>query len=157
LDHLLQHVPLLGPARRHWALARFTRIAHSGLLAALPPQEWLQLAADASDSAILRQAAHHAAARVADGDPIAPSLRGFPGLQKSWVDALETAEQSGTLDDELARWAALESEEAGAASARAAEWLPRILYGAVMLYVAWRIITMIHGIYAPVLEQLNAL
>ena len=157
LDRLLSAVPLLGPTRRHWALARFTRIAHSALLAALPPHEWLRLAADASDSGQLRDSAHRAADRVALGNPIAPALRDTGGFSALFVNALDTAEQSGTLDHELTRWALLEAEEAAAASARAAEWLPRLLYGIVMLYVAWRIIDQIHAIYAPVLDQLNAL
>ena len=49
-DRLLGSLPLLGPMRQHWALARFTQVAHSALLAALRPQEWIRLAGEASGS-----------------------------------------------------------------------------------------------------------
>jgi type II secretory pathway component PulF len=49
-DRLLSRLPLLGPMRQHWALARFTQVAHSALLAALRPQEWIRLAGEASGS-----------------------------------------------------------------------------------------------------------
>lgn len=156
VDRLLANLPLLGSMREHWALARFTQVAHSGLLAAVRPQEWLRLAGEASGSGQFRSGSTRAAAAVAAGQPIAESLRAAGGLPKLFVDSLDTAEESGTLDHELARWADLETEQAQAAMSRVAAWLPKVLYALIVLYVAWRIISMITDIYAPLLKEAGA-
>lgn len=156
VDRLLANVPLLGSMREHWALARFTQVAHSGLLAAVRPQEWLRLAGEASGSGQFRSGSARAAAEVTAGQPIAESLRVGGGFPKLFVDSLDTAEESGTLDHELGRWADLETEQAQAAMSRVAAWLPKVLYALIVLYVAWRIISMISGIYAPLLKETGA-
>ena len=52
-DRLLGLVPLVGAVRRHWALARFSQVMHTSLLAALKVSEALRLAGGASQSAVL--------------------------------------------------------------------------------------------------------
>lgn len=152
VDGWLAWVPVLGPLRGHWALARFTRVAHSAMLAAVRPQEWVRLAGEAAGSGRLWEGARRAAKSVAEGNPVAVSLRTGGGFPKRFVDALDTAEEAGALDHELERWARLEAEEAQVAMDRAAVWLPRVLYGVIVLYVAWRLVSMMAGIYGPLLE-----
>ncbi len=156
MDGVLAQLPLLGALREHWALARFTRVAHSALLAALRPQVWVRLAGEASGSGRFQEGARRAAEVVAGGSPIADSLRAGGGFPKLFVDALDTAEEAGTLDHELERWARLEAEQAREAMERAAVWLPRGLYVLIVLYVAWRIVSMVAGIYAPLLREAGA-
>jgi len=153
VDRLVGSLPLLGAMRGHWALARFTQVAHSALLAAVRPQEWLRLAGEASGSGQFHRGSERAAVEVASGQAIAVSLRSGGGFPKFFVDSLDTAEESGTLDHELARWAQLETEQAQAAMSRVAAWLPKILYALIVIYVAWRIISMVTGIYAPLLRE----
>ena len=152
IDAVLARVPVLGPLRGHWALARFTRVAHSAMLAAVRPAQWVALAGEAAGSGRFLEGARRAAARVAEGNPVAESLRAGGGFPKRFVDALDTAEEAGALDHELERWARLESEEALVAMERAAVWLPRVLYAFIVLYVAWRLVSMMAGIYGPLLE-----
>jgi type II secretory pathway component PulF len=155
-DRLLANLPLLGSMRRHWALARFTQVAHSALLAAVRPQEWMRLAGEASGSGQFREGSRIAAGLVAEGQPVAASLRAGGGFPKGFVDALDTAEETGTLDHEMARWARLEAEQARTAMDRVAVWLPRVLYAVIALYVAARIIGMMSAIYAPLLREMGA-
>lgn len=152
-DRFLSAFPLLGPMRQHWALARFTQVAHSALLAAVRPQEWIRLAGEASGSGRFHAASLIAAALIADGQPIATSLRSGNGLPKPFVDSLNTAEETGTLDHEMARWSHLEADQARDAMDRVAAWLPKVLYAIVALYVAARIIGMMTAIYAPLLKD----
>jgi type II secretory pathway component PulF len=153
VDRLLAVVPLVGSMRAHWALARFTQVGHSALLAAVRPQEWLRLAGEASGSGQFRAGSRRAAALVAEGEPIAESLRHGRGFPKVFVDALDTAEESGTLDHELERWAHVEAEQARESMDRVASWLPKLLYAGIVLYVAYRIIGMMTDVYAPLLRQ----
>jgi len=151
-DRLLGRLPLLGPMRQHWALARFTQVAHSALLAAIRPQEWIRLAGEASGSGQFQVGSQAAATLIADGQPIASSLRTGGGFPKYFIDSLDTAEETGTLDHEMARWAQLEADEARDSMDRVAAWLPKVLYALVALYVATRIIGMMTAIYAPLLK-----
>lgn len=153
IDRLLATLPLLGAVRQHWALARFTQVAHSSLLAAIPPQEWMRLAGVASGSGQFHTGSQVAANLIAEGQPIATSLRIGGGFPKSFIDSLDTAEETGTLDHEMARWAQLEAEEARDSMERVAAWLPKFLYAIVALYVATRIIGMMTAIYAPLLQE----
>lgn len=152
-DRFLGTLPLLGPMRQHWALARFTQVAHSSLLAAIRPQKWMRLAGAASGSGQFHTSAETAATLIADGQPIASSLRTGGSFPKYFIDSLDTAEETGTLDHEMARWAQLEADQARDSMDRIAAWLPKVLYAIVALYVAARIISMMTAIYAPLLND----
>jgi type II secretory pathway component PulF len=141
VDRLLGTIPLVGAARRHWALARFCQVFQTGLLAALRISGVLRLAGQASQSAVLQQAGERAAILVEQGDALAPSLKATSSLPRTFLGAVDTAEQTGTLDIELGRWARAEAELASQAQDRAAEWMPRIFYVIVLLYIAWRVIS----------------
>ena len=151
-DRWLRMVPLAGGVLRHWALARFSQVMHIGLLAALKISDSLRLAGGASQSAVLDAGARDAAARVEQGRNLADSIRGAGGFPAQFTNSVEMAEQSGTLDRELARWAAAEAQLAARAQDRAAEWLPRIFYAVVVVYVAARIF----GMFAGYFEMLRA-
>jgi type IV pilus assembly protein PilC len=154
-DRTLSRLPLLGPMRQHWALARFTQVAHSSLLAAIRPQEWVRLAGAASGSGQFLAGTQTAATLIADGQPIASSLRIGGGFPKYFIDSLDTAEETGTLDHEINRWAQLEADQARESMDRVAAWLPKVLYAIIALYVAARIISMMTAIYAPLLNEAN--
>jgi type II secretory pathway component PulF len=133
--------------RRHWALARFSQVFHACLLASMRMTECMQLAGGASHSGMLRHASQDAARRIAAGATIAGSMADVHGFPEIFVHGIDTAEETGTLDHEMNRWAAAETIEAGDAVQRAAQWLPKIAYAFVVIYVAYRIITMMTGLY----------
>lgn len=149
VDRMLGVIPLVGKARQHWALARFAQVFQTGLLAALRISDILRMAGKASQSALLEQAAEKAAHRVEQGEALAPALKATEALPRSMGSAIDTAEQTGTLDLEMGRWARAEAELASRAQDRAAEWLPRIFYVLVLLYIAWRVISMALSYMGP--------
>lgn len=155
VDGFLNAIPLVGGVRRHWALARFCQVFQTGLLAAFQMSETLELAGGASQSARLREAARSAAKGVEDGGRLDDSMKRTGVFPKAFMQSVATAEETGTLDREMGRWAVAEAELAARAQDRLAEWMPRILYFLIMIYVASRIIGMVTGIYAPVLKMLD--
>jgi type II secretory pathway component PulF len=158
VDRWLGRVPWIGQARNHWALARFCQVFHAGLLAALRMSAICRLAGEASQSGQLRQGAFSAAARIeAEGEPLALSLAESGTFDPQFVNALATAEEVGKLDEEMTRWAAAETVEAAHAMERASQWLPKIGYGLVVMFVVYRIISMVQGYYGGVLRQLDGL
>jgi type II secretory pathway component PulF len=154
-DRLLGRIPLLGKVRQHWALARFSQVSHAGLLAAMRLSEVTRMAGEASQSGRLLHAAQTAAPRIESGGRLAESLRATQTFPRAFVDGIATAEEAGTLDQEMQRWADLETEEATEATARAAEWLPRLFYAVVALYIICRIVTMFFGIYGEAFKMLD--
>ena len=155
VDGLLNAIPLVGGVRRHWALARFCQVFQTGLLAAFQMTETLQLAGDASQSARLREAGRSAAKGVEEGGRLDASMKRTGVFPKAFMQSVATAEETGTLDREMERWAVAEAELAARAQDRLAEWMPRIIYFLIMIYVASRIIGMVTNIYAPVLKMLD--
>lgn len=157
VDAWLGHIPLIGGVRRHWALARFAQVFHACLLASMRMTECMQLAGTASYSGVLQRASRDAAQRIAAGETISGAMADVHGFPLMFVHGIATAEETGTLDHEMNRWAAAETIEAGDAIQRAAQWLPKILYGTVVLYVAYRIISMMAGYYGGMMKQIESL
>lgn len=155
MDGLLNSIPLLGGVRRHWALARFCQVFQTCLLAALRISDTLKLAGDASQSAVLDDASQKAAAKVEKGEALTSSMRGTSAFPRTFMQSVATAEETGTLDIEMGRWAVAESELAAQAQERAAEWLPRIFYVIIVFYVAWRIVSAFAGYFSGMESLLN--
>lgn len=156
VDLWLGRIPLIGSVRRHWALARFSQVFHACLLASMRMTESMELAGSASHSGLFRHAAQDAARRIAAGETIAGALADVHGFPIEFVHGIATAEEAGTLDHEMNRWAAAETIEASDAVQRAAKWLPKIAYGFVVLYVIYRIFGMMSG-YAGMLKQIDTI
>jgi type II secretory pathway component PulF len=157
IDEWLGRIPLIGGVRRHWALARFAQVFHACLLASMRMTECMQLAGAASHSGLLRRASKDAAQRIAAGETIAGAMADVHGFPLVFVHGTATAEEAGTLDHEMNRWAAAETIQANDAVQRAAQWLPKVGYGIVVLYVSYRILSMLGGYYGGMLKQLEAL
>ena len=157
VDRWLGRIPLIGSVRRHWALARFSQVFHACLLASMRMTECMLLAGSASHSGMLRHAARNAAQRIAVGETIAGAMADVHGFPIVFVHGIATAEEGGTLDHEMNRWTAAETIEAGDAVQRAAQWLPKIAYGVVVIYVAYRIITMMSGYYGGMMKQMEGM
>lgn len=153
MDAFLGAIPWIGAARRHWALARFTQVFHSCLLAALRMSECTAVAARASQSGRLLHAGSLAAEHVEAGGQVAESLAETGAFPPDFVRTLGTAEATGKLDEEMARWMVAETLLANEAVNQASLWLPKIGYGVIVLFVAWRIVSMFQGIYSGYLLE----
>lgn len=155
-DRVLCRLPIVGPVRRHWSLARFTLVFHSGLLAALRMSEILELAGQASQSGRLRHASHKAARTIATaGQSLTDAMAATHDFPEEFVFSVATAEHTGSLDVEMLRWAEVETASATEAINRASVWLPRIGYGLVVLFVLYQIASMVQGYYGGILRQLE--
>lgn len=153
IDDLLRRVPLIGGVRRHWALARFSQVFHAGLLAGLRMSEIVRMAGRASQSGRLRTATETAGRSIESGELVSPSLQETGAFPVELINAFATAEEIGSLDEEMARVAAAETELATAAIQRASFWLPKVGYGMITMFVLYRIIGMVEGYYGGLMRQ----
>ena len=150
MDRFINALPLVGGVRRHWALARFCQVFETGLLAAFRMSDTLRLAGDASQSAMLTEASRQAGRSIENGDRLAEAMKRSGAFPRVFLQSVATAEEAGTLDREMARWAGAEAELAAQAQDRAAEWLPRIFYVVVAIYIVSRIFGMVSGYYGQI-------
>lgn len=145
LDRALNALPLLGRARRALAMARFTKVYHGALLAGLPMAETVETAARASSSAALAEAGRQLAAVLAQGGALGPTFISCGAFPPAFARSYATAEEAGGLDKDLARWSALYQDEAARGVKNAAGLLSKLLYFAVLLFVAWTVIRAYSG------------
>jgi type IV pilus assembly protein PilC len=131
-------------------LGRFCEVFHGCLLAAMHISESVRAAGHACQSGRLASGARQAADEVLAGETLASSLKMTGDFPKAFTDSMDAAEQAGTLDAELQRWARSETDFAISSQRRAAEILPRAAYVLVMLYVAAGIIRFFMGYFGEI-------
>jgi type II secretory pathway component PulF len=137
LDHMLNRIPVLRSARNNLAMARFTKVYHMGILAGLSMVETAETAARAAHSAALSEAGHAMAQAASAGNELGPVLLALPAFPKAFARSYATAEQAGTLDKDLERWAAVFQADAARAAATLASVLTTLISTAILLLVAW--------------------
>jgi type II secretory pathway component PulF len=157
VESWLWRIPLIGSVRRHWALARFSQVFHACLLAGMRMTECMMLSGEAAHSGLLRQAATDASKKISQGEMIGGAMADVHGFPITYVHSVATAEEAGTLDREMNSWAAAEMIEAQEALQRASNWVPKLFYAGVVLYVAYRILQMVSSYYGEIRQQLEAL
>lgn len=148
LDALLRRLPLLGKVRRAFATARFCAAYGMQLGAGINVLEALQAAGRASRSGLVRAAVQRALPEVRAGAQVGPTLAASGAFPAEMMRAFSVGEQTGALDVELARLAAEHQAEAFRRLDTVAEWLPRLFYVAILLYVAYGIVTAYQGYFA---------
>ncbi|WP_367870729.1 type II secretion system F family protein [Luteolibacter sp. Populi] len=148
LDLLIQRIPLVGGARRAMVMARFTKVYHTALLAGLPMRETAQTAADASRSGNIKKAAAMMTEVLKDGGALGPIFMSSGAFPSAFARSYATAEESGSLDKDLARWEKVYQDDAARGTQTLANWLPKIAYFIILLYIASTIISSYANMYS---------
>jgi type II secretory pathway component PulF len=139
------------------AMARFTKVYHTCLLAGLSMQETVETASEASHSATIRDAGRQLALALKGGGPLGPTMMSCGAFPSAFARSYATAEESGSLDKDLARWAAVYQEDAARGTKAAAGVISKGVYFAVLLFVAWTIISVYSGaVLDPIRESDSA-
>jgi type II secretory pathway component PulF len=155
LDRALNALPVLGRARRALAMARFTKVYHGCLLAGLPMSETVETAARASASGALGEAGRQLVAVLARGGALGPTFLSCGAFPPAFARSYATAEESGGLDKDLARWSALYQDEAARGVKTASALLSKLLYFAVLLFIAWTVIHAYSGYLGEIEKTLG--
>lgn len=154
-DRFLRAIPIFGKLRRDFALGRFCSAYHMQLDAGVNVLDSLEMSGAASGSAILREAIASAMPAVRAGGRVGPALEEARAFPKRFVRAFAVGEQTGELDSELQRIA----EEYRSAAMRRletiSEWVPRIIYIAIICYTGWRIVSAYAGMFRDQTKMLD--
>jgi type IV pilus assembly protein PilC len=154
-DRLLRRVPLIGKVRRAFALARFCLVYDLQLGSGVNVMDALSTAGKASRSGMIFQATERALPEVRSGAQVGPLLASSGAFPEEMMRGFLVAEETGELDQELTRMAAEYQGEALRRLEIAAEWISKMIYVAVVLYVAWVIISGYQKALQPVLQMLG--
>ncbi|MBM3833786.1 MAG: hypothetical protein FJ403_11055 [Verrucomicrobia bacterium] len=153
VEQVGQFIPILGSARRNLALARLSAALEALLNAGVSTIHAWELAAAASGSPGLRRTVVAWRPRVEqDGQPpseVVSESREFPEL---FANLYHTGEISGTLDDTLRRLHRHYQEEGWRKLQHLVEWSPRLVYLAIALAIAQRVVSFWTGYYSGILN-----
>ncbi|MEO6751929.1 MAG: type II secretion system F family protein [Chthoniobacteraceae bacterium] len=139
-DHLLRTLPLFGKLRRDFALGRFCSAYHMQLNAGVNVLASLETSGAASGSAVLRDAILAAMPAVRAGGQVGAALEKTRAFPEPFLRAFAVGEETGELDRELQRIGEKYRETAMRRLETIAEWVPRLIYLSILLFIAWRII-----------------
>lgn len=155
LEKVLHLVPVLGSARRNMALARLSVALEALISAGVNIVEAWELAAPASGSPALRQRIVSWRPRLDQGQTPAELLAQSPEFPTLFAHLYQTAELTGQLDETLSRLHRLYQEEGSRQWRMIAEWTPRLFYFAIVIFIAYRIISFYAGYYSQLDEVLR--
>lgn len=147
VEKFLRPIPLLGTARRYLALARLAAALEALLNAGVPIIGAWQLAATASGSPALRRRVASWQMPLEEGSTPSELLSSAKEFPDMFSNLYHSGEVSGQLDQTLTRLHAYYQEEGMRKMHIVSQWTPRLLYLAILLVVAWRIIAFYTGYF----------
>jgi type IV pilus assembly protein PilC len=149
LEGVLRPVPLLGAARRSLALARLAAALDSLLGAGIIITHAWEMAAAASGSPALGRAVSGWRAAVENGSTPGELMKQGGAFPDLFTSLYSTGEVSGRLDESLKRLHLMYQEEGSRKFRQAGVWAARLVQWAVMLLVAYKIVSFYSGLYGP--------
>ncbi|MBI2948884.1 MAG: type II secretion system F family protein, partial [Verrucomicrobia bacterium] len=153
LERFFRFVPILGNARRHLALARLSAALEALLNAGVSIVNAWELAAAASGSPALHRTVSTWRPRIeAGGEPPSEILSESAEFPELFANLYHTGEISGSLDDTLRRLHKYYQDEALRKLQLLAEWFPRLIYFAIILMIAYRVVTFWTGHYGGIMD-----
>ena len=153
MDRLLRAIPLLGKVRRSFALSRFCTVYGLQLDAGVNIIDALIAAGRASRSGTVKAAVDAAVPEVRTGAQVGPLLAVSGAFPAEVMQTLIVGEETGRLDEELKRMAADLRQQALGTLETLADWLPKLLYTGIVLYLAWKIVGVIQHDIAPMYKN----
>ena len=106
-------------------------------------------AGQSSRSGSIRAAVDAAVPEVRGGAQVGPLLAASGAFPEEIMQAIIVGEETGKLDEELSRLATELRQEALDRLETLADWLPKLLYVCIVLYMGWRILGVIQTSIAP--------
>lgn len=147
VEAVLRFVPVLGTARRSLALSRLCLALESLISAGITIVQAWDLAAAASGSPALRRIVRRWQAPLEAGETpadLVDQTRFFPEL---FASQYRSGEISGKLDEILRRLHGYYAEDGTRRIRALAQWLPRLVYLLLALYIGYRVISFWQGYF----------
>jgi type IV pilus assembly protein PilC len=141
VENFCAAIPIFGSARRDLALARLSAALEALINAGAPVFEAWQLASRSSGSPALQRAVSAWRPRFEAGETPAELLRASKQFPEFFANLYHSGEISGKQDETLRRLYVV------------AQWMPKLVYFGVALFIAWQVISFWSGYF----QQINTL
>ena len=156
VDRLLNLVPLVGRLRRNLALSRFCATYEMQLQAGINVMDGLRVAADASQSAQVRESVGGMIPKVRAGSLVGPLFAGQRVFPNALQRAMRVGEETGSLDEDLHRWADYYQTASFNALEALSTWVPRIVFFVIAIYLGYEIVQFFSAMYQGYDKILNS-
>lgn len=137
LDYLTLRIPLLGKAVRHLAVSRYCMAFHMLCKAGVPSLECANTSTQVTGNLVVAELFKGGIDSVRSGNAISDGFS--PGLDTQLLNMWKVGEETGELDEVTKRLADSNAEDAERLFKEFADWLPRIVYGLVSLFIVYKI------------------
>ena len=139
-DRLVLAVPVIGKIHRDLSLTRLFAALKALLNAGVGILEAMPRAGAASGSALLAAVARAAVPELRRGESLLTAMA--EALPPEALSLIAAGQASGKLDDMLDHLERHFLEESRRRLRALAQWLPKLIYGGVVLWVGWQILQM---------------
>ncbi len=151
VDTTLLALPIVGGTARSVATLEYATTLGALFAAGIPATEAMEQAAAATRNAVFADAGRRAAERLRHGDKMHEALASERGVFPSLlIDAVRIGETTGKMDETLERIERSLREEVDRKIKAISIAVPAIMYGLVMLYIAWTIISFYTGYFRQI-------
>jgi type IV pilus assembly protein PilC len=140
LDRLLLAIPLIGPVKRDFAMARFGTLFAALVESGIAFPTAFRMAGEASGSAVVTAVTRTAAVRVERGGSLGDAFRGMGHVPQPFVAMIQTGEKSGSVSEMAKKAAAYLQSEAEHRAHRNIQIATQVFYLLVAFLIARQII-----------------
>jgi type IV pilus assembly protein PilC len=150
-DGILLRMPIIGPLQRKSAIARFTRTFGTLVTAGVPILSAMDIVADTSGNEVVARALKGARSAIKEGETIAKPLGESPIFPSMVVQMVAGGEETGALDQMLAKIADFYDEEVK----QAVDSLTSILEPIMMATLGVIVGGMVVALYLPMFQSIT--
>jgi type IV pilus assembly protein PilC len=147
-DRFLLRVPILGQVLRKAAIARFSRTLGTLVQSGVPILEGLEITARTAGNKVIENAVMESRASIAGGETIAEPLKKSDVFPPMVVQMINVGEQTGGLDDMLAKIADFYEEEVEAA----VQALTSVIEPVMIVFLGAIVGGMVVAMYLPIFD-----
>jgi type IV pilus assembly protein PilC len=152
IDRMLLRVPIVGPLLRKSSVARFTRTLGTLVSSGVSILDGLEITARTAGNRVIQDAVMESRSSIAGGETISEPLKRAGVFPPMVVQMINVGEQTGGLDEMLAKIADFYDEEVD----QAVEALLSAMEPVMIVFLGGIVGGMIVAMYLPIFDMINA-
>jgi type IV pilus assembly protein PilC len=152
IDRLMLKAPVLGDVLRKSAVSRFTRTLGTLISSGVSILDGLEITAKTSGNRVIQDAIMESRASIAGGETISAPLKKSQVFPPMVVSMINVGEQTGGLDEMLAKIADFYDEEVDAA----VSGLLALMEPVMIVFLGVVVGGMVIAMYLPIFDMVNA-
>jgi len=141
LDKVAISIPYFGGWVVRRNIQNFLQSLGLMLQAGLPIFEALPKAYEVVENPILRRRLQKIIILLKKGEPFAAALSQVEGVNPAAIQLISTGEHAGSLAEMMLHYVKFESEEISLHNEALADWIPRLVYALIVVWIAYGILS----------------